>query len=50
VKKAVTWALIAFVIFFVAFSPNAAARVARLIGSGITSVANGFASFLSSVV
>ena len=50
VKKGFTWAFVAFLIFFVAFSPNSAARVARFIGAGIVAVANGFASFFSGLV
>jgi hypothetical protein len=50
VKKAFTWALVAFLIFFVAFSPNSAAHLARFLGSAIGSVANGFASFFSGLV
>jgi ABC-type arginine/histidine transport system permease subunit len=47
VKKVFTWASVAFVIFFVAFSPNNAAHVARIIGGGLVAVAHGFASFFS---
>jgi hypothetical protein len=50
VKKLFTWAFVAFLIFFVAYNPNGAARVARAIGGVLVSLANGFASFFSHLV
>lgn len=49
-KKVFTWGSIAFLIFFVAFSPNSAAHVARVIGGGLVALAHGFASFFSGLV
>lgn len=45
VKKIFFWLFIAFLIFFVAVRPAAAASGARMIGSGLAWVANGFSDF-----
>jgi hypothetical protein len=47
VKKLFTWAFVAFLIFYVAFRPESAARGARWIGGVLIAMANGFGSFLS---
>jgi hypothetical protein len=47
VKKIFTWLFVAFLFFFVAYSPDSAARIARAIGGLLISVANGFTRFLS---
>jgi len=47
VKKIFTWLFVAFLIFFVAYRPENAARIARFIGGGLIGMANGFARFLS---
>jgi hypothetical protein len=47
VKKLATWAFVAFLVFFVAFRPEAASRAARWIGGVLITMANGFGSFLS---
>ncbi len=50
VKKILTWGSIAFLIFFVASRPAAAAGVVRSIGGGIMSIATGFGDFFSNLV
>ena len=50
VKKVLTWASIAFLIFFVAYRPESAADVAKTIGSGIVDLAAGFGDFFTSLV
>ena len=47
VKRIFTWLFVAFLIFFVAFRPESAARVARFIGGVLVAAAHGFATFLS---
>jgi hypothetical protein len=47
VKKVVTWVLVAFLIFYVVSQPAQAAQMARRLGSGVMSIANGFGSFIS---
>ena len=50
VKKVLTWSLIAFLIFFVAYRPTNAAMVFRQLGSGIVAIAQGFGDFFSNLV
>ncbi|GAA2706232.1 hypothetical protein ACFY2R_02195 [Micromonospora olivasterospora] len=50
VKKVLTWAGIAFLIFFVAYRPNSAADVFKSIGGGIMDIAQGFGDFFTSLV
>lgn len=50
VKKVLTWAAVAFLIFFVAYNPQEAASVFKSIGNGILSVAKGFGQFFTSLV
>jgi hypothetical protein len=50
VKKVLTWAGIAFLVFFVATRPEGAADVFKSIGGGLVEVANGFGNFFSSLV
>ncbi|HEX7745132.1 MAG TPA: hypothetical protein VF462_07715 [Micromonosporaceae bacterium] len=49
-KKLVTWALIAFMIFFVAFRPDSAAEVVKSLGAGVMDIAQGFGDFFTSLV
>jgi hypothetical protein len=49
VKKLATWAFVAFVVYFVAFQPQSAARAARWLGGVLIAMANGFGHFLSSL-
>ena len=50
VKKILVWALVAFLIFFVAFRPDSAAAVVKSLGSTVMDVAQGFGDFFSSLV
>ena len=50
VKKVLTWGGIAFLIFYVAYRPQSAAQVFKSIGGNIVDVAQGFGTFLSSLV
>jgi hypothetical protein len=50
VKKILTWGAIAFLIFFIAYSPDSAAEVFRSIGNGVVDIATGFGRFFTSLV
>jgi hypothetical protein len=50
VKKVLTWSLIAFLIFFVAYRPANAAAVFRSLGGGVVDIAQGFGDFFSNLV
>jgi hypothetical protein len=50
VKKVLTWAAVAFLVFFVAYNPQSAATVFKSLGNGILSVAKGFGTFFTSLV
>jgi len=50
VKKFLTWAGIAFLIFFIAFRPNSAADVFKSLGGGIVDIAQGFGDFFTNLV
>jgi hypothetical protein len=50
VKKVLTWAAIAFLIFFIAYRPNSAADVFKSLGGGIMDIAQGFGDFFTSLV
>ena len=50
VKKVLTWCLVAFLIFFVAYRPASAAQVFRSLGGGIVDIAQGFGDFFSNLV
>jgi hypothetical protein len=47
VKRLATWAFVAFLVFYVAFRPESAARSARWLGGVLIAMANGFGTFLS---
>lgn len=49
-RKLLTWALVAFLIFFVAFRPDSAAEVAKSLGAGVMDIAQGFGDFFTSLV
>ena len=49
-KKLLTWGLIAFLIFFIAYRPTSAAAVFKSLGNGLVDVATGIGSFFSSLV
>jgi hypothetical protein len=50
VKKVLTWCLVAFLIFFIAYRPQNAAQVAHSLFGGIVDIAQGFGDFFSSLV
>jgi hypothetical protein len=50
VKKVLTWALVAFLVFFVVSRPTAAAQVVKSIGSGIVGIGQGFGDFFTNLV
>ncbi len=50
VKKVLTWGGIAFLIFYVAYRPTSAAAVFKSIGNSIVDVAQGFGTFITSLV
>ncbi len=49
-KKILTWGAIAFLIFFVAFRPGAAADVVKTLGSTAVDILTGVGDFFSSLV
>jgi hypothetical protein len=49
-KKVFTWGGVAFLIFFIAFRPAAAAEVFRSIGTSIMDIATGFGDFFTNLV
>ncbi len=46
-KKLLTWAVVGFLVFFVATRPDHASRMARWVGGVLTHLANGFGDFFS---
>jgi hypothetical protein len=50
VKKILTWAVVAFLVFFVAFRPDAAASVVKSLGGAMMDIAQGMGDFFSSLV
>jgi hypothetical protein len=46
-KKLLTWAVVGFLVFFVAFRPEGAARMTKWVGSALAHLANGFGNFFS---
>jgi hypothetical protein len=50
VKKVLTWGGIAFLIFFVAYRPDAAANVFKSLGGGLVDIAQGFGDFFTGLV
>jgi hypothetical protein len=49
-KKLLTYAVVGFLIFFVAYRPAAAATVAKFIGTTLSEIANGFGNFFAGLV
>jgi uncharacterized membrane protein len=49
-KKTLSYSLMAFLVWFVAFRPDSAARVARGIGGIIAHVGTGFGDFFTRLV
>lgn len=50
VKKFLAWASLAFLLFFIAYRPQAAASVFRSLGSGVVDIAEGVGDFFTSLV
>jgi hypothetical protein len=50
VKKVLTWGLVAFLIFFIAYRPASAAAVFRSLGSTLVDIATGIGDFFSSLI
>jgi hypothetical protein len=49
-KRVLVWALIAFLLFFVAYRPDSASEVFDSIGGGILDLATGIGDFFSGLV
>jgi hypothetical protein len=49
-RKLLAWAVVAFLIFFVAFRPDSAAEVVKSLGAGMIDIAQGFGDFFTSLV
>jgi hypothetical protein len=49
-KKILTWGLVAFLIFFIAYRPQSAAAVFKSLGGGVMDVASGIGDFFSNLV
>jgi hypothetical protein len=47
IRKIGTWGFVAFLIFFVAFRPDSAAKAVRQLAGLLAAMANGFGTFLS---
>ena len=50
VKKLATYAFVAFLIFFVTYSPANAAAIARRVGGALAGMATGFGDFMGRLV
>jgi hypothetical protein len=46
-KKVITWALVAFLVFYIVTKPNDAAGIFRQLGNGVKGLATGFGAFVS---
>jgi hypothetical protein len=46
-KKAMMWAMVGFLVFFVAYRPTSAAAATKWIGKTIATIAAGFGDFVS---
>jgi hypothetical protein len=49
-KKFLSWAVVAFLVFFIAYRPQSAAAVFRQLGSGLYDIATGIGNFFTSLV
>ncbi|MGH8792941.1 MAG: hypothetical protein ACRDXX_09875 [Stackebrandtia sp.] len=49
-KKLLTWAGVAFLVFFVAFRPESAGNVVGTIAGTIGDIGAGFATFIANIV
>jgi hypothetical protein len=50
VKKILTWGGLAFVIFYIAYSPASAADVLKSLGSTLKDIGQGFGDFFTNLV
>ena len=50
IKRVFSWLFVAFLIFFVAYRPAAAAATTKWIGNGLMSIATGFGDFFTHLV
>lgn len=50
VKKILTWGGLAFVIFYIAYSPASAADTLKAIGSTLKDIGTGFGDFFTNLV
>jgi hypothetical protein len=50
VRKILLWGLLFFVIFFMAFRPEAAAQMFKAIGAALMAIFQGFGDFFTSLV
>lgn len=49
-KKFLTWGLVAFLVFFIAYRPSNAASVFRTLGSSLYDVATGIGTFFTNLI
>lgn len=49
-KKALIWIAVAFVVFFIAYRPSAAANLVKSVGAVLVDIANGIGDFFSGLV
>ncbi|WP_434741889.1 hypothetical protein [Micromonospora sp. SH-82] len=50
VKKVLAWSLLAFLIYFLAFRPDAAAEMFKAIGAALVAMAQGLGDFLTGLM
>lgn len=50
VKKLLTWGAVVFLIFFIAYRPDAAASVFRSLGAVVVDIAQGIGDFFTNLV
>jgi hypothetical protein len=50
IKKVLTWVIVAFLVFFIAFNPKSAATVAQSLGATIGDIARGFGDFFTNLI
>ncbi|MER7164876.1 hypothetical protein ABT336_02195 [Micromonospora sp. NPDC000207] len=50
VKRVLAWGLLAFLIYFLAFRPDAAAEMFKAIGAALVAMAQGLGDFLTGLM
>jgi hypothetical protein len=50
IKKVLTWAGIAFLVFFIAYRPDSAGDVVKSLASTVADIAQGFGDFFTGVI